>query len=199
MRDHHLLRALAFSTSLLTGCSLFPSRTADLVVLHDFGPGPIYHLHTHPVLITVQSVAWLAGTDIHYRLLYRNPTAVHVYADNRWVAPPTALIMAALHAQLGPRPLLAGQTPRNIFRLTVHILNFDQDFSSPTRAFVHIQVLAQLININTGQIVATKLINRTAACQPDIQGAVTRLSQLAKTLTTTLSHWTIVHTHKDPR
>ena len=167
---------------VLGGCSLFPSRAPELLVDHDFGPiqTRISDKPETPILVHVKSLSWLAGTSIHYRLLYRDPTAVYAYADNRWIAPPAALLKARLRARLGAGiTMTAGPAPQ-VERLVLVLSRFDQNFSAPNKAFVRLAIQGQLYDVTTGQLLATKTVDLRQPCAPSVTGAVEGLSALAK-------------------
>ncbi len=163
----------------LGGCGgLLPRPQTNRVVMHDFGPAPRYHaLVSSPVTAWVTSVPWLAGTQIDYRLLYEDPTAVHSYADNRWLAPPAQLLEARLHARLGGiAPLASGAR----MRLVVTILRFGQDFSSPDHALAHIELEARLMSLTSNAVIARHITDIAVPCAPDAGGAVKGLSRAAR-------------------
>ncbi|MDA8390595.1 MAG: ABC-type transport auxiliary lipoprotein family protein [Gammaproteobacteria bacterium] len=163
----------------LAGCGgLLPRPPVDRVVRHDFGPTPRYRAHGIPsTAVWVTSVPWLAGTGIHYRLLYQDPTAVHSYASNRWLAPPAELLAARVHARLGG---MAQPATGTRLRLRVTILRFAQDFRSPHHAIAHMELEARLVRLSNGTVVARHIINIVVPCDADIQGAVAGLSQAAR-------------------
>lgn len=167
---------------VLGGCSLFPSRPPELLVDHDFGP-----IQTRtsdkpgvPVLIHVKSLSWLAGTNIHYRLLYRDPTAVYAYADNRWIAPPAALLKARLRARLGLGTTVTAGPPPEVERLVLVLSRFDQSFSAPDKAFVRLAIQGRLYDVTTGQVLAEKTVDLKQATAPNVTGAVEGLGTLAR-------------------
>ncbi len=166
----------------LAGCTLFPARAPQIMTEHDFGP-----LHTHAaragmpaVFVRSKSVPWLSGTTIHYRLLYRDPTAVHIYAQNRWIAPPAALLGARVRWRLGMGPVLAARAIAHIERLVIVLVRFDQDFTAPHQAFVRLDATARLYDVATGRVLAQKTVDLRQTCAPDARGAVTGLSRLAR-------------------
>lgn len=170
------------SLIVLGGCSLFPSRAPELLVDHDFGP-----IRTRtsakpeaPILVHVKSLSWLAGTSIHYRLLYRDPTAVYAYADNRWIAPPAALLKARLRARLGLGATITAGPQPDVERLVLVLSRFDQDFSAPGKAFVQLAIQGQLYDVTTGRLLAIKTVALKRPCAPSVTGAVEGLSALAR-------------------
>ncbi|MHB8254077.1 MAG: ABC-type transport auxiliary lipoprotein family protein [Acidiferrobacter sp.] len=201
MPKSHFALLVALGTTGLVGCTLFPSRTPDLLVDHDFGP---VHVHktiraTEPVLLHIKSLSWLAGTRIHYRLLYRDPTAIYVYADNRWIAPPAALLKARIRARLSLGQTLSAHTPRHIDRLVLVLSRFDQSFVSPDRAFVRLAIVGRLYNVATGKLVASQTMNLRRACTPDARGAVTGLSALAREAATSFVQFVVKHERRAPK
>lgn len=182
MKKLRFLLVFMSGAAALAGCSLFPTRAPELLIEHDFGP-----LHRHrpepplrPILLHVKSLSWLSGTNIHYRLLYADPTAVYVYADNRWIAPPSVLLKARIRWRLGLGMTMTAHPPQRLERLVLVLSRFDQDFVGPRRAFVRLTVEGRLYNIMTGTLVAAKTVNLRQACSPNAEGAVTGLSELAR-------------------
>ncbi len=174
--------ALILAVAGLAGCSLFPSRAPEILTDHDFGP-----LRTHaappgvpPVIVRARSAPWLSGTTIRYRLLYKDPTAIHVYAQNRWIAPPAALLEARIRWRLGAAPLSGAKPPDQVDRLVIVLSRFDQDFTAPRRAFVRFTASARLYDVATGALIARKTVDLRRPCAPDAEGAVTGLSRLAR-------------------
>ncbi|WP_297445045.1 ABC-type transport auxiliary lipoprotein family protein [Acidiferrobacter sp.] len=166
----------------LAGCTLFPARAPQALTVHDFGP---LRAHTPtrdmpPVIVRVQAVAWLSGTTIHYRLLYRDPTAVHVYAQNRWIAPPASLLKARIRWRLGMGSVFAARPSTPIERLVIVLSRFDQDFTTPHRAFVRLDATARLYDGASARVLAQKTVDLKRRCAPDAQGAVMGLSRLAR-------------------
>ena len=185
------LLILALGVVGLAGCTIFPSRAPDRLVDHDFGP-----IHTHrmiklekPVLLRVKSPLWLSGTSIHYRLLYADPTAIHVYADNRWIAPPDALLKARIRARLGLGFTPSAHEPRHIDRLVLVLSRFDQNFLAPHKAFVRLAIEGRLYSVTTGKLLAIKTLSLHQACAPNVQGAIKGLSALARAASATLAHF----------
>ncbi len=162
----------------LAGCGgLLPAPAPDRVVLHDFGPAPRFQGRGASfVTVWVTSVPWLRGTDIHYRLLYRDPTAVHSYADNRWLVPPAELLKERLRASLGAvAPPAAGQSAR----LVVTLVRFAQDFRSPHEAVARLELEVRLVRLAGGEAAVRDSIQVQVPCSADAQGAVTGLSRAA--------------------
>ncbi len=187
--------ALMLAVTGVAGCSLFPTRAPEILTDHDFGP-----LHAHapmphgaPVIVRAKSVAWLSGTAIHYRLLYRDPTAVHVYAQNRWIAPPATLLKARVRWRLGMGPALSARPPAHIERLVIVLLRFDQDFTTPHRAFVQLEAAARLYDETTGRVLAQKTVDLKRRSAPDARGAVIGLSDLARKASAAFAHLVTRH------
>jgi len=180
----HSLRILVVAAALgLGGCSLFPTRSPEILIDHDFGP---LHRHktqalTGPVLLHAKSASWLAGTSIHYRLLYQDPTAIYVYANNRWAAPPATLLKARIRWRLGMGPNVGARPPGRLERLVLVISRFDQDFTTPHKAFARLTVWGRLYDVTSGALIATDLVDLRSPCAPNVGGAVTTLGALART------------------
>ncbi|HUW97434.1 MAG TPA: hypothetical protein VMV40_01135 [Acidiferrobacter sp.] len=169
----------------LAGCSLFPAQAPESRIDHDFGPASTYRaMHSgEPVLVRIKSPSWVGKRGIRYRLLYKDPTAIHAYADNRWIAPPTALLKAQIEARLGLGLMSNPQTRPGGVRLVLVLTRFEQDFSTPSQAFVQVVMNGRLYSVATGRLLAAKIVNLRSPCAPDVQGAISGLSALAHAAT----------------
>ncbi|MGR8979863.1 MAG: hypothetical protein ACU84H_07225 [Gammaproteobacteria bacterium] len=85
----NLIRALLWSILLIgTGCSL-GTRSVP-ITLHDLGPAGYPE---KPVSASsLDAPVWLWDDRIRYRLLYADASAIRYYSQDRWEAPPPALL-----------------------------------------------------------------------------------------------------------
>lgn len=173
----------ALAATLLAGCSLLP-KPAPPPALHDFGPATSVPAATVvPAEAMVSAPAWLDGSAIYYRLLYSEPTELHAYADNRWLAPPAELLQARLQAAI------AGGRAGG-YRLHVNLLAFEQDFASAQSAQISVRAVAELQSLASGATVARHLFAVSVPVSPDVQGAVQGASRAADELLAQLLQWT---------
>jgi cholesterol transport system auxiliary component len=90
-----------------------------------------------PVSAVESSAAsWLAGTDMQYRLLYADPQRRLAYAEAQWAAPPAELLGQTLRRQ-------ADGTGN--CRLRVMLDELEQDFDTPERSTVRLDVRTRLL------------------------------------------------------
>ena len=170
---------------LLCGCGSLLPVPPPAPALYDFGPPPVEHnASTGDVaLAEVSAPAWFARNGISYRLLYSGPTQLHSYAQHRWVAPPAELCAARLRMLLGASERL----PRYLLRLRLD--SFEQDFSSPTHAYVSLVLTAELSDAASGRRLAVRQFRATAPASANVQGAVDSLSALADSTLARVVDW----------
>ncbi|MGH8278275.1 MAG: ABC-type transport auxiliary lipoprotein family protein [Gammaproteobacteria bacterium] len=184
--------ALGFGVCLvLGGCSLFP-KPAPPPARHDFGVPPMRAPVTveFTVLTNVTAPPWLDDTEIHYRLDYVDATQVRAYADNRWVAPPAVLLESRLLASFGDTDT---RVPGPAYRLSVRLLDFEQEFSAPQAAGTRLRVLAELRDAGNGATVARHVFSVSQSGAPDAQGAVQGAAGAMQTLVGDLQRWVQAH------
>lgn len=193
-------RSLAFQLLLLmmtlSGCTLLPEQPPP-PMHHDFGPlSQSQHelVAAAPVglrLASVQAPIWLDTTEIHYRLLHDDPTRLRAYAQNRWIAPPAALLEQRWRealARFGPNIRTDG-TP--IYQLDIVVDRFEQVFDSTHSAYAVIGLRAVLMRSNhTGPVVERHFTVRRA-CDPQVQGAINALAMLADSTLEDVLRWVI--------
>ena len=165
---------LVFSV-LLSACS----QTISPTNLHDLGLADSNAQLTAST-ITVTAPEWLRDNRIHYRLLYQNPTQVRYYNLDKWLAPPPALLQQRLTA--------AGiNTP---YPVTIEILEFEQQVTSPNTARAVMRFNAHAYDNNQSQVLANKQfalqLNTTSA---NADGAVTAFAELSKQAVQQLNSW----------
>lgn len=166
--------------ALLAGCSILP-KPAPSPALHDFGPPASAPAAAVSVEASVSAPGWLDDTAIYYRLMYTDPTQLRSYADNRWLAPPAALLQARL------RGIFANGSPH--YRLEVQLLDFEQVFDSAQSAHISLRAQASLRDMSNGTTVGEQIFTVTQSTSPDVQGAVSGDAQAANELLARLVQW----------
>lgn len=184
------LLGLMAGTALLAGCGSLLPKPAPLPALHDFGPPLAGVSAPLGVLVTtdVTAPAWLDGTEIHYRLDYDDATRLRAYADNRWVAPPAALLQVRLRAEFG-NDVSNASAPARAYRLNLRLLDLEQVFLQPQSAETRLRVVAELQDASSGVVVAKRVFDLTQAAGPDVGGAVQGASRATLTLVADLDEW----------
>jgi cholesterol transport system auxiliary component len=145
MRTIHrsvLLFVLPLLAGSFSACSLLPPR-AHVPTTYDFGPSP--KLATTPplaglVFLGFRAVPWLSGTGIHYRLLYRQAQELRRYGGKTWLASPGSLMASRLASEFA----VLGLPSRPRYTLSLRLVTFEQDFSSPKSADDRLGVIAVL-------------------------------------------------------
>ena len=170
---------------LLSACGSLLPTPPPVPALYDFGPLPatIPQGTTAVALADVSAPAWYARNEIHYRLLYNDPTQLRSYADHRWVAPPAELCAARLRLLLG----VPAAVPRYTLRLRLE--SFEQDFSTSNQAYASITLTAELDDAANGARLAVRQFRSTTPVSADVQGAVGGLSALANQILAQVANW----------
>lgn len=177
---------LAVLVLLLGACGSLLPTPPPAPALYDFGPPPAEMATSADgdvALAEVSAPAWFARNEIHYRLLYSDPTQLRSYAQHRWVAPPAELCAARLRLLLGTTAAM----PHYLLQLRLE--NFEQDFSSPSQAYVSFMLTAELRDAATGKRLAIHQFHATAPVSADVQGAVSGLSALANGTLAQVVNW----------
>ena len=118
-----IYRVLVISLlSMATACTI-GSKPA-MPVSHDLGPIGVPGADTIP--ITLSAPVWLWSERLRYRLLYKDPTAIHYYNLDRWEAPLPALLERRLKVT-GKQQALT---------LQIQLTQFEQQFETINNAYV---------------------------------------------------------------
>jgi len=177
-----LRNELVFSALLsLSACSLLPSRPPS-PALHDFGLGgkPSASQSAPWASVTVDAPEWLQSENIRYRLLYSDPTQVRFYAQDRWIAPPPALLMQ----RLGLAASGKGVT------LKIKLLEFEQVFDGPQQARLLLAFRALAYRTGEESPTVEKVFQFSRPTpSADAKGAVTAVEGLVDGLSQALAAW----------
>jgi cholesterol transport system auxiliary component len=124
----------------------------------------------------------LQSENIRYRLLYAEPTRVRYYAQDRWLAPPQALLAQRLSLSQGSGGL----------RLKIRLLEFEQVFDNPQSARVILAFRATALPPDNETIVGEKVFQLTqATANANAQGAVTSSARLIAEAVGALQNWLV--------
>lgn len=165
----------------LASCSLLPDRPPS-PALHDFGPAETGSANATAAwsAVAVDAPDWLQSENIRYRLLYAEPTRVRFYAQDRWLAPPPALLAQRLSLSQSAGGL----------RLKIRLLEFEQVFDSPQTAQMTLAFRATAIQLDNETLAGEKVFHFT---QPtpgaNAQGAVTSSAKLIGQAVNSLQAW----------
>ncbi len=159
---------------MLAGCGSLP-KTDRQAALYDFGiPSDVTPLVLPIRLAEVQSAPGLEGSEIRYRLAYKNPAQVFSYTESLWVASPDKL----LNRRMAQRLHGAG-TISCTLRVTVEV--FDQVFDTPSGSRGIVQLRAELLTGTGREAVAQSTLVKAErpATSADAQGGVAALDGAA--------------------
>jgi cholesterol transport system auxiliary component len=164
----------------LSACSLLPARPPT-PALHDFGPATVQTREKAAwSAVSVDAPEWLQSENIRYRLLYAEPTRVRYYAQDRWLAAPSALLAQRLSLSQG-----AGGV-----RLKIKLLEFEQIFDNPQQARVTLAFQATAMPPDSEGILGQKIFKFDQTTpSADAKGAVTGLSELVRKADNALETW----------
>lgn len=177
-----MIKTAALSIALLSlaGCAGL-SKSATLVATYDFGLAPAKPPIVLPVRFSgVAAAPGLSGTDMRYRLAYRDGSEVHAYSNSRWVAPPAELLSQELRQSFAFESASA-------CRLSLELMRFDQVFERATDSHASIQLNAV---VRGGGNSAQRQFNLDlAAVSPDAPGGVSALIAGSRQLLAPLAQW----------
>ena len=180
MRKVVLLFALT-----LTACGSLP-KAGPQAALYDFGleETPAAVVLPNVRLGFVRPAPGLEGSEMRYRLAYKNPSQVLAYTESRWVAPPDRLLQRRLENKL--RTVGVAQCALN-----VSVETFDQVFDTPTASRGLVQLRATITKGAGRQAVveATQVATERAAATADAQGGVAALQSASGEAITKLLEW----------
>jgi len=165
----------------LSACSLLPARP-PAPALHDFGPAEKTLASDKAAWssVAVDAPEWLQSENIRYRLLYSEPTRVRYYTQDRWLAPPPALLAQRLSLSQGTGGL----------RLKIKLLEFEQVFDSAQNARVILAFRATAMPPDNETIAIEKVFRFSLpAVSANAQGAVTSSASLIGEAVNSLQAW----------
>lgn len=164
---------------LMQGCA----ETGQAPALHDFGMTDVpAQSRQEPEAAEVKVLApnWLSDNQIRYRLLYAQPTRVRFYNLDQWIAPPPELLKLHLaSANLDPG-----------YSLVVHLLNFEQQFEAPGRAFVLLHFRADVFSAGSKKkLDSREFVLRSGKVSSDAEGAVEGFAESAAQASQQIQAW----------
>jgi ABC-type uncharacterized transport system auxiliary subunit len=154
--------------------------------LYDFGvaANPTATALPNVRLGYVRPAPGLEGSDMRYRLTYKNPAQVFAYIESRWIAPPDRLLQRRMEQRL--RTTGVAQCALNV---TVDA--FDQLFDTPTSSRGVVQLRATLTKgVGQKAIVQTTQVNvEHAAASADAPGGAAALDAASAEAVTGVLDW----------
>jgi cholesterol transport system auxiliary component len=158
-----------------------------------------------PILRIAEITApnWLDGTNLYYRLAYKDNAQISAYSQSEWVAPPPVLIGNVLQSTLaGSGQWKAILGPRDVTRADVAIKiqldNFAQTFSSTEQSQGVLDATATVIDGKSNGIIAQRHFHiEKPATSADAAGGVQALSKAAHAFASKLAPWLAKATHQN--
>ncbi len=156
---------------VLAGCGSLP-KAGPQSALYDFGvaANPVATILPNVRLGYVRPAPGLEGSDIRYRLGYKNPAQVFAYTESRWVAPPDRLLQRRMEQRLRTTGVAE-------CALQMSVEAFDQVFDTPVSSRGIVQLRATLTKgVGQKAVVQTMQVNaEKVAASADAQGGVAAL------------------------
>jgi len=180
--SRHLLGGLAL-LFLLASCGILPERPPS-PALHDFGltarSAPPGGEAAPWSSVAVSAPEWLQSENIRYRLLYAEPTRVRFYSQDRWIAPPPALLAQRLSQRDG----------NDGYGLKISLLAFEQVFDGPGQARLLVSFRASAYRQGFDVAISEKTFRFVRPTpSADAQGAVTAASGWVDEAEQSLDDW----------
>lgn len=169
---------------VLAGCGSLP-KASPQAALYDFGiTGNLVPVALPVRLASVQAAPGLDGSEIRYRLAYKNPAQVFAYTESRWTAAPDKL----LQRRLAQRLQTAG-VPACTLHVTVEA--FDQVFDTPASSRAVVQLHAMLVKGAGRQALTqtTQVGTERVAASADARGGVAALDAASEDAVAGIMRW----------
>jgi cholesterol transport system auxiliary component len=146
------------------------------------------------LLVTATSPAWLDNPAIQYRLAYHDPGRTYIYANSRWVSPPTALLAQRVKRQIasagGSAVISSGDGVRADYALRLDLEEFTQVFDAPGESRVIVALRASLVEAGTRTLLAQRSFSvEQAAPEANAAGAAAGLTEASDRLIANLIDW----------
>lgn len=174
--------ALAAAVLLLTACAA-PTKPPSPAA-YDLGMADVAWRPAGLPLrgVGVFAPSWLAGTAMHYRLLYADGLRREAYVESRWAAPPGELIERALSRQT---PAQGGGC-----RLRLDLDELAQVFDAPQASRVVLEARASLVAPRRDAVLVRQAFAVAApAAGADARGGAAAAAAAVRTLGGELGAW----------
>ena len=157
----------------LTGCAGLSAPQTVNQTLHvlDTQPAVQPAAVQRNIVLLVNSLPARPGYDTSQMVYTIRPHELGYFATNRWVAPPARMLEPLLVSALGQTRAFravapATETLAGDLRLDVEVLQLHQNFSTRPSQMV-LGALAQLVDLRTQRILATRQFDETEAATSD--------------------------------
>lgn len=170
--------ALLYAALVASGCA---STREMAPQTYDFGPaGERAQTANSVQVVEVRAPEWLDGTQMLYRLAYRDPRALTPYTGSRWAGTPASMLTLRLRQQLGSMP-----GAKCI--LTTNVAEFSQTFDAADASRALLQVHA--VFAAQGQRLQKDFRLETKTATADAAGGAAAFAALATDLATSIDQW----------
>ena len=170
-------RALLWSLLLIgAGCSL--GTKPVLITLHDLGPA--HHPEKTVSASSLDAPVWLWDDRIRYRLLYADTSAIRFYTQDRWEAPPPALLEL----------YLSFIEKRQDIMLQIRLTEFEQQFDTPQKSRVILGLQVEARSLNNNQAIGKRDFRlEQATATANASGAINSFTALTHQAVAEIQDW----------
>lgn len=151
---------------------------------YDFGPVGQPETAANSVqVVEMRAPEWLDGSQMLYRLAYRDPRALTPYSGSRWAGTPASMLTLRLRQQLGNVP-----GAKCIFSSSLAEFSQTYDASDSSRAVLHVHGVLAATGAQ-GQRLQKEFRLQAKAPTPDAAGGAAAFSELASDLAKAAGQW----------
>jgi len=163
---------LAAMVALIAGCSALQPAAVEPPKLHLLEAKPVAIVaERRNLVLAVSTPRASPGFDTPQMAYVRRPYGIEYFANSRWVDAPARmlgpLLVRAMEQSGGFRVVVpvSSAVPADL-RLDTELIRLQQDFSTqPSRAALALR--AQLIDVRTRRVLATKMFEATVSAPAD--------------------------------
>lgn len=206
---YHLPRPTAWLPTVLASCGLLLAlggcvHSTKAQFSHHYGLGPSASVSpggpaadANGKVLEVEQISvpeWLSGTEMYYRLDYRDDNRLAAYAQSDWIAPPAVMLEPILRESLAAGGWRAVIGPRNTAMadtsLQLRLDDFSQAFAQPATSVAVLDATATLVDAHSDRLIAQKHFHvEVAAASPDAQGGAKALAEASRRFAAQLQSW----------
>lgn len=188
--------------ALVGACSLSPPKTwKNNYALRPLpAPAGRGHHKASPIPATLRVTAvdapnWLASRDMYYQLNYSNRERISAYSESRWLAPPPVMVQRLLLEGLSnagdwEAVIGADDNARADYALRIHLMQFQQTFSTKQKSFGLLMARGTLIDARHDAVRTQHTFRfEIQAPSADSDGGARALSKASHDLVAAVRQW----------
>lgn len=154
-------------------------------------PTPLPHTVSLPsaLTVTVKAPEWLDQDQVFYTLQYQDAGRIRGYTQSFWISRPAVLLEDRIRQVWLEAQATAGTARSSAKRLDIRLLDFSQQFSSPSQSTAELVAEVKLLDVAGGRPVAERLFRLSEPAAPDAPGAARALSSVSDRLIGEIFVW----------